>query len=136
MPCTTRQSGYAPHVNSATNGGDQKPCGVAADNRPDRDVGPPQLRGPIPLHWLESAARLPGKALHAGLAVWFAAQLAGSTSIALGNIAGNRFGLDRNAKYRALGWLEGAGLIVVARKLGRAPIVTILDPLGGGHDEG
>jgi hypothetical protein len=82
----------------------------------------------VPLPWLESAARLPGKSLHAGVALWYAAGLARSPTIALSNVAGNKFGLDRNAKYRALGWLEGAGLIRVERKLGRSPVVTILAP--------
>jgi hypothetical protein len=39
-----------------------------------------------------------------------------------------RFGLDRNAKYRGLAWLEQARLIAVERKLGRPPLVRILDP--------
>ena len=86
------------------------------------------LKGPVPLPWLEAAARLPGKSLHAGIALWYAAGLARSASVPLSNIAGLRFGLDRNAKYRALDWLEGAGLIIVERKLGRAPVVTILHP--------
>lgn len=34
------------------------------ENRPSRFV-----RGPIPAEWLERAARLPGKALHAALAI-------------------------------------------------------------------
>jgi integrase len=38
--------------------------------------------------------------------------------VALSNIAGCRFGLERNSKYRALDWLEGAGLISVERRLG------------------
>jgi hypothetical protein len=46
----------------------------------------------------------------------------------LSNVSGHRFGLDRNAKYRALAWLERAGLVTVERKLGRAPVVTILPP--------
>ena len=85
------------------------------------------VRGPLPLPWFEVAARLPGKSLHAGLALWFAAGLARSRSIPLSNVSGHRFGLDRNAKYRALRWLEQAGLVAVDRHLGRAPIVTILD---------
>ena len=98
----------------------------------DGNTGAPsELHGPLPLYWLQSAARLPGKALHAGIALWFAAERSGSSSIALGNIAGSSFGLDRNAKYRALGWLEGAGLITVERKPGRAPIVTLV-----GHQPG
>jgi hypothetical protein len=45
----------------------------------------------------------------------------------LSNIASQRFGIDRNAKYRALIWLERAGLVSVERGLGRAPMVTIRD---------
>ena len=81
----------------------------------------------IPLGWLETASSLPGRSLHAGIAIWHAAGLTRSRSVALSNVAGLRFGLDRNAKYRALNWLEGAGLIKVERKLGRAPLITILD---------
>ena len=87
----------------------------------------PFLKGPVPLPWLEAAASLPGKSLHAGVALWYAAGLTRSRTVLLSNIAGLRFGLDRNAKYRALSWLEGAGLIRVERKLGRAPVVTILE---------
>ncbi len=99
-----------------------------------RKVKPPRhkaghhfLKGPVPLDWLEAAARLPGKSLHAGLALWYAAGVQRSASVPLSNVSGLRFGLDRNAKYRALGWLEGAGLISVERKLGRAPVVTLVD---------
>ena len=91
------------------------------------------LCGRIPLDWLSIAARLPGKSLHAGIALWFAAGLVKSASVPLSNISGLRFGLDRNAKYRALTWLEGAGLVSVKRKLGRSPVVTILDT--GGADD-
>ena len=95
--------------------------------RPPRHAkGEGFLKGPIPLSWLEAAARLPGKSLHAGVALWFAAGLLRSDKIPLSNLSGHRFGCDRNAKYRALAWLEGAGLVRVERKLGRAPIVTIL----------
>lgn len=83
------------------------------------------LKGPIPLHWIETAARLPGRSLHTGLALWYAAGLTNSASVSLSNVSSLLFGLDRNAKYRALAWLEEAGLITVERKLGRAPLVTL-----------
>lgn len=89
------------------------------------------LKGPIPMDWLSTAARLPGKSLHVAIAVWFTASLNKSATVPLSNLAGLPFGLDRNAKYRALAWLEEAGLIEVERKLGRAPIVTLL----GSHNE-
>ena len=94
---------------------------------PTHKFGEHFLKGPIPLAWLEEAARLPGKSLHAGVALWYAAGRAKSAAIPLSNIASLHFGLDRNAKYRALVWLEEAGLIAVERKLGRAPVVTLLD---------
>lgn len=101
---------------------------------PARQQTPPRprsgehfLKGPIPLDWLSSAARLPGKSLHVGIALWFMGGMQKSRVVPLSNITSLRFGLDRNAKYRGLGWLEGAGLIAVERKLGRAPIITLND---------
>ena len=85
------------------------------------------LRGPVSIDWLSAAARLPGRSLHVGIALWTIAGMEKSHIVQLTNVNGRRFGLDRNAKYRALQWLEGAGLIAVDRKLGRAPVVTILD---------
>ena len=85
------------------------------------------LKGPIPLDWLCTAARLPGKSLHVGIAVWFLAGLHRSGVISLSNKTSERFGLDRNSKYRGLAWLEAQGLITVERKAGRAPVITIND---------
>jgi hypothetical protein len=85
------------------------------------------LRGPIPLDWLSTAARLPGKSLHVGIALWFMSELQKSRVVPLSNLTSLCFGLDRNAKYRALAWLEEASLVAVERKLGRTPIVTIND---------
>ncbi|MEO1610584.1 MAG: hypothetical protein AAFR90_14910 [Pseudomonadota bacterium] len=94
---------------------------------PKPKAGERFLKGPIPLNWLSAAAQLPGKSLHLGIAIWFNASLAKSATVPLSNLAGLPFGLDRNAKYRALGWLENAGLIAVERQVGRSPIVTLLD---------
>ena len=88
------------------------------------------LHGPVPLPWLEAAARLPGKSLHIGVALWYAAEVAQAVSIPLSNVYGLRFGVDRNAKYRALRSLERAGLVVVQRNRGRSPLVTILEKDG------
>ena len=80
------------------------------------------------LDWLMTAAQLPGKSLHVGVALWAVGEWQKSRVVALSNITSLRFGLDRNAKYRALAWLEQAGLVSVERKAGRAPMVTILLP--------
>ncbi len=94
------------------------------------------LKGPIPLDWLSAAARLPGKSLHVGVALWYWAGLMRSGVVPLSNVAGTKFGLDRNAKYRALEWLEEASLVAVDRKPGRAPSVTIcaLAPTAPAHE--
>jgi hypothetical protein len=85
------------------------------------------LRGPIPLDWLSRAAAQPGRSLHVAIAVWFMAGLKKTNVVPISNITSLQFGLDRNAKYRALEWLENANLISVERRAGRAPIVTILE---------
>ena len=82
-------------------------------------------------HWLLTAAHLPGRTLHLALALRLLALSQHALKVPLGNIASLQFGLDRNAKYRALACLEAAGLVTVDRKLGRSPIVTILP-----NDEG
>ena len=83
------------------------------------------LKGPIPLDWLKRASQLPGRSLHVGLMVWYLAGLKQSSSVSLSNKLTREFGIDRNAKYRALEWLAGAGLITVASGAGRAPSVTL-----------
>jgi hypothetical protein len=85
------------------------------------------LKGPIPLSWLAYAARLPGKALHVGVVLWFYAGLKHSRTVALPNTTLRSFGVNRNAKYRALTALQNAGLIEVEGQPGCNPRVTLLD---------
>jgi hypothetical protein len=101
---------------------------------PRPKAGEEFLEGPIPLDWIATAAQLPGKSLHVAIAIWVTASLVKSARVSIGNVAVQPFGLDRNAKYRALQWLEEAGLISVQRKPGRSPVVTLLD-LKVGTDE-
>jgi hypothetical protein len=86
------------------------------------------LCGPIPCDWLARAARLPGKALAVGVALWFKAGL--SKRNAMVRLTGKlmeQFGIGRYAQYRGLKALEAAGLVSVERRRGCAPMVTILD---------
>src|SRR5262249_18028139 len=76
------------------------------------------LNGPVPLSWLKAAARLPGRSLHVGLVLWYAARLSGSADVHLSNTLCLRFGLDRNAKYRALRALGDARLVTVRNTRG------------------
>jgi hypothetical protein len=70
---------------------------------------------------------LPGRSLQVAMALWSISGVTGLRCLPLSNRDAGRFGLDRNAKYRGLAHLEEAGLITVKRKLGRAPMVTIVD---------
>jgi hypothetical protein len=84
------------------------------------------LKGPVPLPWLQSAAKLPGKAFQVGAALWYRAGMECKSTITLTNILLGEFGVNRYAKRRALQQLERAGLISVSRKRGRNPLVTIV----------
>src|SRR3954452_4212832 len=44
----------------------------SVNNGPSTAIGRERfLHGPVPLPWLEAAARLPGKSLHTGVALWY-----------------------------------------------------------------
>jgi hypothetical protein len=89
------------------------------------------LRGPIPMVWLERAASLPGRALHVGIMLWYVAGLKKSGRFRFSLAACARLGFDRTTASRGLRALEMAGLVVVERRPGCKPIVTILS----GHSE-
>ena len=84
------------------------------------------LRGPIPWDWLSVAARLPGKALQVGLAVWHLAGLKNAMTVELSRVPLENLGVTRQAAYRGLKALEDARLIEAARRRGRKTRVTIL----------
>ena len=87
----------------------------------------------IPAEWLEQAARLPGKALHAALAMRYLDGFDGTGTVKLRPSTRNDYGMDRFSCNRALEQLEAAGLVSVIRKAGAAPIVTIsMRPQGKG----
>ena len=75
--------------------------------------------------WLEDAANLPGKSMHLAVLLLTLSNIKETSRVVLSNHACERFGLDRNAKYRALLLLEKARLITVSRKAGRSPMVEI-----------
>ena len=84
------------------------------------------LKGPVPWSWIEVAAKLPGKALAVGIALWRLHEAVKSKTVRLSNGEVEVLGVDRNAKSRALRDLERAGLITVARQPGCSPRVTIV----------
>jgi hypothetical protein len=83
------------------------------------------LRGPIPWPWLETAARLPGKALALALVLWREAGRHRNRTVKL-CLSRAGLGVSEQAGRRALRRLERAELVTVLRKTGRGLEVTIL----------
>ena len=86
----------------------------------------PFLKGPIPMAWLNEAAKLPGKALNLGIAIWWLAGMAQTKTFKLTGKALDQLGVSRDASADALKRLEGRGLIRVQRAPGQRPTVEIL----------
>ena len=84
------------------------------------------VKGPISLDWITRASHQPGKALAVGMAIWYLAGLTRSTTVKLSNEFVWQFGVERDAKRRALLVLEKAKLIAVLRQNNRSPVVTVL----------
>jgi hypothetical protein len=92
----------------------------------DAPMSVPFIRGPIPLAWLNAAAKLPGKTLNVGLAIWWLAGMSKTTAFKLTGKSLNQLGVSRDAASDALKRLEGNGLILVKRSPGQRPTVQIL----------
>lgn len=86
------------------------------------------LKGPIPLEPLATASCLPGKALAVYIALRHQCDLVGKSTVSLPAALLRRFGVDRDAKARALRVLEQAGLVQVERATGRTARITLSTP--------
>jgi hypothetical protein len=84
------------------------------------------LRGPVPMAWLESAARLPGKALAVAVLIRFRDGFAPGQPVRLSRLLLERFAINRKAVYRALGGLESLGLIRLTRDRGKSPLIEVV----------
>src|SRR4051812_10771149 len=83
------------------------------------------LKGPIPLHVITTAAQLPGKALALYLAVQHRRDLGGRSTVTVPAALLREFGISRDAKARALRYLEEAGLVRVKRQVGGTAQITL-----------
>jgi hypothetical protein len=92
----------------------------------DAPLTVPFLKGPIPMAWLNEAAKLPGKTLNLGLAIWWLAGMAKTKTFKLTGKALDQLDISRGAAADALKRLEGRGLIRVQRAPGQRPTVEIL----------
>ena len=92
----------------------------------DTPMSVPFLKGPIPMAWLNAAAKLPGKTLNVGIAIGWLAGMSKTTAFKLTRKALNQLGVSRDAASDALKRLEGNRLILVKRLPGQRSTVEIL----------
>ena len=85
------------------------------------------VKGPIPLPWLCAASKLPGRALHVGLVLWYLAGVCNSKEVKLTTKKLKAWGISHDQKTRALSILERASLVKVKRGNGRNPRVLIME---------
>jgi hypothetical protein len=86
------------------------------------------LKGPVPMPWLAQALHVgSGSGLMVGNILWHLSGLKHhEKTILLSNVEVERWGISRQAKWRALGALERAGLITIERRRTRSPMVTLV----------
>jgi DNA-binding transcriptional ArsR family regulator len=84
------------------------------------------IAGPVDVSWVCQASRLGVKALLVGLALWHLKGLRRENSFLVSNLMVQEWGVQPDAKRRALRALEKAGLITVERRGKRSPRVTLI----------
>ena len=83
------------------------------------------IAGPIDVAWVCQARHLGVTALLVGLALWHLKGLRKADTFILSNLMLQEWGVQPDAKWRALRKLERAGLIKVDRRGRRSPQVTL-----------
>ena len=125
------------------------PCWTPDDAIPVRRVPSPRsktkrarefVKGPLPLAWIEAAARCGhAKALPLLLALKFRSDASGEAWVKPPMAVLERLGIARMDRSRAIAALERTGLIEVQRRRGRPPLVRLLpwrEDQGGGTIDG
>lgn len=86
----------------------------------------PFLRGPIPLSWLNRAAKLPGKTLNVALAIWWLYGMIGRKPLKLSKKALGIFQVSADAATDALNRMDQHGLIKLQKKSGQRPLIEVI----------
>lgn len=85
----------------------------------------PFLKGPIPMDWLSSAAKLSGKTLSLGIAIWWLHGMSNGCPFKLTKTALTMLNLSKDTVRDGLKKLEVAGLIKVSRSPGQRPLLEV-----------
>jgi hypothetical protein len=101
------------------------PVGTRRGRRPNPVRGK-FIAGPVDVTWICEASRLGVKALLAGLALWHIRGLRKSNTFIVSNLMVRDWGIEPDAKSRALRALEKAGLVTIVRLGKRSPRVTLV----------
>jgi hypothetical protein len=88
------------------------------------------IKGPISVYWLIQARKLGVTPLLLGLVFWYLSGLRKANTVLLSNLNCREWGIERDAKRRALLKLEKAGLVAVERSPKKSPKVTLLVDMG------
>jgi len=84
------------------------------------------VKGPIPLTWIKQAVLAGGASLAVGIGLYFLSGMRGQKAVSATHDLWRKLGLSRYAAQRGLAALEKAGLVMISRKPGTAPRVTLL----------
>jgi hypothetical protein len=87
------------------------------------------IKGPVSVVWLIQAAKLGVKPLLLGLVLWYLSGLRKAKTMLLSNVTCREWGIEPDAKRRALLKLEKARLVAVDRFGRKSPKVTLLHPI-------
>lgn len=104
----------------------QRDAFVDAHEAPKAKTQAGFIKGPLPLDWMQAAARMPGRTLQVALVLWYLAGLKRSDTVRLSSEQLDAVGVSRDAKYDALQRLSAAGLVTVDQRPGRVPVVTLV----------
>jgi hypothetical protein len=88
---------------------------------------------PTPLEWISTAAKLPGKSLHVGQALWYFSGLRKTQAVKLPKKVLSLFGVSRHAYNNCLSIMEAVGLVKVERRAGKGHLVTIIETTTTGN---
>jgi DNA-binding transcriptional ArsR family regulator len=100
--------------------------GVTRRGRRVKSIPGKFISGPIHVTWLIQASRLGVKTLLVGLVLWHLRGLRRADTFTVSNLMTREWGVEPDAKQRALRKLEKAGLITIERRGKRSPRVTLL----------
>ena len=84
------------------------------------------IAGPIDVQWVVQAKRLGATPLLVGMALWHLKKLRQADTFTVSNLMLQEWGIQPDAKSRAVRALERAGLIRVDRRGKRSPRVTLI----------